>query len=62
MVNFQTIWRVEKQMKSKWDEVKSKEWRCNSAKVSRKKIHPHHMLELEKSQSAAFFQWFVVEK
>ena len=34
-----TIWRVEKQMKSRWDAVKSEERRCNSAKVRRKKIH-----------------------
>ena len=30
-----TIWRVEKQMKSRWDEVKSEERRCNCAKVRR---------------------------
>ena len=52
-----TIWRVEKQMKSRWDEVKSEERRCNSAKVRRKKIHPRQMLE--KSRNAVFFQWFV---
>ena len=52
-----TIWRVEKQMKSRWDEVKSEERRCNSAKVRRKKIHPRQMLE--KSRIAVFFQWFV---
>ena len=49
---------VEKQMKSKWDEVKSRERRCNSAKVRRKKIHTRQMLE--KSRIAVFFQWFVV--
>ena len=52
-----TIWRVEKQMKSRWDEVKSEERRCNSAKVRRKKIHPRQMLEA--SRNAVFFQWFV---
>ena len=52
-----TIWRVEKQMKSRWDEVKSEERRCNCAKVRRKKIHPRQMLE--KSRNAVFFQWFV---
>ena len=40
-----TIWRVEKQMKSRWAEVKSKERRCNSAKVRRKKIHPRQIWE-----------------
>ena len=44
-------------MKSRWDEVKSEERRCNSAKVRRKKIHPRQMLE--KSRNAVFFQWFV---
>ena len=52
-----TIWRVEKQMKSRWDEVKSEERRCNSAKVRRKKINPRQMLE--KSWNAVLFQWFV---
>ena len=44
-------------MKSRWDEVKSEERRCNCAKVRRKKIHPRQMLE--KSRNAVFFQWFV---
>ena len=44
-------------MKSRWDEVKSEERRCNSAKVRRKKIHPRQMLEA--SRNAVFFQWFV---
>ena len=44
-------------MKSRWDEVKSEERRCNGAKVRRKKIHPRQMLE--KSRNAVFFQWFV---
>jgi len=44
-------------MKSRWDEVKSEERRCTSAKVRRKKIHPRQMLE--KSGNALFFQWFV---
>ena len=44
-------------MKNKWDEVQSKQRRCNSAKVRRKKIPPRQMLE--KSQNAVFFQWFV---
>ena len=35
-----TIWRVEKQMKSRWDEVTSKECRCNCAKVRRRKLKP----------------------
>ena len=52
-----TLWRVEKQLKSRWDEVKSEERRCNSAKVRRKKIHTCQMLE--KSRSSVFFQWFV---
>ena len=52
-----TIWRVENKMKSRWDEVKSEERRCNCAKVRRKKIHPRQMLE--KSRNAVFFQWFV---
>ena len=52
-----TIWRVEQQMKSRWDEVKSEERRCNSAKGRRKKIHTRQMLE--KSRNAVFFQWFV---
>ena len=42
---------------SRWDEVKSEERRCSSAKVRRKKIHPRQMLE--KSRNAVFFQWFV---
>ena len=51
-------WKAdEKQMKSRWDEVKSEERRCNCAKVRRKKIHPRQMLE--KSRNAVFFQWFV---
>ena len=60
-----TIWRVEKQMKSREmkqsqkkvkseDEVESEERRCNSAKVRRKKIHLRQMLE--KSRNAVFFQ------
>ena len=60
-----TIWRVEKQMKSREmkysqkkvkseDEVEVEERRCNSAKVRRKKIHPRQMLE--KSRNAVFFQ------
>ena len=44
-------------MKSRWDEVKSEERRCNCAKIRRKKIHPRQMLE--KSRNAVFFQWFV---
>ena len=52
-----TIWRIEKQMKSRWDEVKSEERRCNSVKVRRKKMHARQMLE--KSRNAVFFQWFV---
>ena len=44
-------------MKSRWDEVKSEERRCSSAKVRRKKIHPRQMLE--KLRNAVFFQWFV---
>ena len=44
-------------MKSRWDEVKLEERRCNCAKVRRKKIHPRQMLE--KSRNAVFFQWFV---
>ena len=54
-----TIWRVEKQMKSKWDEVKSGERRCNSAKVKRKKLNPRQMLE--KSRTVVFFQWFACQ-
>ena len=46
---FPPIWRSEKQMKS----IKSKERRCNSAKVRRKKIHPRQMLE--KSRNAVVF-------
>ena len=44
-------------MKSRWDEVKSEERRCNSAKVRREKIHPRKMLE--ESRNAVFFLWFV---
>jgi len=47
-----TIWKVEKQMKSRRDEVKSKERRCTSAKVRRKKVHPRQMLE--KLRNAVF--------
>ena len=50
---FPPIWRSEKQMKS----IKSKERRCNSAKVRRKKIHPRQMLE--KSRNIVIFQWNV---
>ena len=46
----------QKKVKSE-DEVESEERRCNSAKVSRKKIHLRQMLE--KSRNAVFFQWFV---
>ena len=45
-------------MKSRWDEVKSKERRCNSAKVRRKKIHPRQMLET--SWNAVFFPMICV--
>ena len=31
-----TIWRVEKEMKSRWDEVKSRERRCNSRESQKK--------------------------
>ena len=51
--------RVEKQMKSRWNEAKSEERRCNSAKVRTKKFHTREMLE--KSRNAMFFQWFVCQ-
>ena len=53
------IWRVEKQMKNRWNEIKSGERRCNSAKVRRKKLNPRQMLE--KSRTARFFQWFACQ-
>ena len=37
--------RVEKQMKSRWNEAKSEERRCNSAKVRTKTFHRREMLE-----------------
>ena len=39
--------------------VRSVDRRCNSQKVSRKKIHPREMLE--KSRNAVFFQWSVCQ-
>ena len=49
-------WKAE--MKSRWDEVKSKESKVRRwSRIRRKKMHPRQMLE--KSRNAAFFQWFV---
>jgi len=51
-----TIWRVEKQMKSRWDEIKSEERRCNCAKVRREESPAPNVREVAK---CCVFQWFV---